>query len=307
MDDLFGTALSDRHVERVEHQLGTKMMSHGPPHYLAAEHVEHDSQVHEPRPGRHVRYIRYPDPVPCIGPKLALHSVRSRSVAVIHTRGAGAPAPTDPGQAGLVHQTCHPLAAYPQAAGGQLRMHPRHPVGASGSLVDRPDRPAQLLVAPPTNRPPSASPRVVPAGGDAQHPAHRGHPMIGLVCLHEIEDLPGTVPVSRANQAAAFFRISRSSRSWRFSRRSRRNSSRSVVVKPSSRSPSSRSACRTQLRIAEAEHSNSRASSPGVRPPRTSFTICCRYSAAYDGYFFDIRTPPAHSLGVHQIGSTPCS
>jgi len=29
--------------------------------------------------------------------------------------------------------------------------------------------------------------------------------MIGLVRLHEREDLPGIVPVSRANQAAAFF------------------------------------------------------------------------------------------------------
>ncbi len=186
-------------------------------------------------------------------------------------------------------------------------MHPRHTVSASGSLVDRPDRSAQLLVAPPTIRPPSPSPRVVPAGGDAQHPAYRSHPMFGLIRLHEFEDLPGTVPVSRANQAAAFFRISRSSRSWRFSRRSRPSSSRSTVVNPSSRRPSSRSACRTQLRIAPAEHSNSRANSVGVRPPRTNSTICCRYSAANDRTFFDIRTPPAHSLGVHQIGSTPTS
>ena len=37
--------------------------------------------------------------------------------------------------------------------------------------------------------------------------------MRGPVRLHELEDLPGTVPVSLANQAAAFFRISRSSRS----------------------------------------------------------------------------------------------
>ena len=81
----------------------------------------------------------------------------------------------------------------------------------------------------------------VPAGGDAQHSAHRGHPMMGLIRLHELEDLPGIVPVSRANQAAAFFNISRSSRSWQFSRRSRRSSSSSKLVRPSSRRPSSRS------------------------------------------------------------------
>ena len=108
---------------------------------------------------------------------------------------------------------------------------------------------------------PTASPRVGPARGDAQHPAHRGHPMTGLVRLHEPEDLPGTEPVSRANQTAAFFRISRSLRSWRLSRRSRRSSSSSELVRPSSRRPSSRSAWRTQLRIAEAEHST-----PGSAP-----------------------------------------
>ena len=30
--------------------------------------------------------------------------------------------------------------------------------------------------------------------------------MMGLVRLHELEDLPGIVPVSRANQAAAFLK-----------------------------------------------------------------------------------------------------
>ena len=90
----------------------------------------------------------------------------------------------------------------------------------------------------------AAQPSVISAAGDPQHPAHRRHTVIGLVRLHELEDLPGTVTVSRANQAAAFFRISRSSRSCRFSRRRRRSSSRSAVVRPSSRRPSSRSACR---------------------------------------------------------------
>ena len=71
-------------------------------------------------------------------------------MAAIHARGADAPTPADPGQAGLAHQTRHPLAAHTKAAGHELGMHPRHTVSASGSLVDRPDRSAQLLVAPPT-------------------------------------------------------------------------------------------------------------------------------------------------------------
>ena len=37
-------ALSQCHVQRREHQLGAKMVGHGPPHHLAAEHIEHDGQ-----------------------------------------------------------------------------------------------------------------------------------------------------------------------------------------------------------------------------------------------------------------------
>ena len=56
----------------------------------------------------------------------------------------------------------------------------------------------------------------------------------------------GTVAVSCANQTAACFRISRSILNCLFSRRSRLSFSRSSVVSPSVRGPSSRSACRTQ-------------------------------------------------------------
>ena len=67
------------------------------------------------------------------------------------------------------------------------------------------------------------APRVVAAGGDAQHPAHGGGPIHGLVRPHEPVDPDGIESVSRANQAAAFAKFSRSWRSCRFSRRSRRN------------------------------------------------------------------------------------
>ena len=113
----------------------------------------------------------------------------------------------------LAHQTSHPIAAHPAAAGHQLGMDPRRPVGATRCLVDGPYRAPQHLVALRTRRTPTASPRVVPAGEDTQHPAHRGHPMMGLIRLHELEDFARTEPVSRANQAVAFASISRSSRS----------------------------------------------------------------------------------------------
>ena len=81
----------------------------------------------------------------------------------------------------------------------------------------------------------------------------------------------------------AFAKISRSSRSRRISRRRRRISSRSAVLGPSPRRPSSRSPCTTQLRIACAVGSNSRDNSSGLRPARTNSTIWRRNSGAYGG------------------------
>ena len=63
------------------------------------------------------------------------------------------------------------------------------------------------------------APRMVAAGRDHQNAAHGRDGEIGLVRLHESERLRGIASVSRANQAAAFFKISRSMRSCLFSRR----------------------------------------------------------------------------------------
>ena len=73
------------------------------------------------------------------------------------------------------------------------------------------------------------------------------------------------------------------------------------------RLPASRSACATQFRIASADGSNSRASSPDVRPDRTSSTICCRNAAGYGGLDFGIVDSSSSSprIGVRGTGPTP--
>jgi hypothetical protein len=91
------------------------------------------------------------------------------------------------------------------------------------------------------------------------------------VIAHEPEPFVGLVFVSRANQAAAFERISRSSLSWRFSRRNRLSSSRSAVVRPPSLRPELRSDWASQFLIDCAVGSNSRASSSGERPALHQF------------------------------------
>ena len=75
----------------------------------------------------------------------------------------------------------------------------------------------------------------------------------------------------------------------------------------SGRWPSSRSAWRTQLRIAWAVGSNSSPSDSGVRPARTKSTIRRRNPAAYGRCKRGTVTPPSPTLGsgVHETGATP--
>src|SRR5207247_4748503 len=124
------------------------------------------------------------------------------------------------------------------------------------------------------------------------HAAHHVDLVNGLVVRHEPEDLGGFESVSLANQAAAFRKISRSSRRTLFSRRSLLSSSRSSVVSPSERRPSSRSACLTQFRIACAVGSNCFASDSGDLPERTSSTRRRRYSGVYGWWLFGIVELP---------------
>lgn len=138
---------------------------------------------------------------------------------------------------------------------------------AERSPADHPNQPALGSIGPVSGRGWSRVPRFVAPGGDSHYPAHRGDVVHGLIRL---KNLGGTGPLSRTNQAVAFQRASRSSRSCWFSRPSRTNFWRSSLVRLSVRRPSSRSACRTHLGIAAARTSNSRASSPGMRPVNTN-------------------------------------
>ena len=170
-------------------------------HPLAAEPVEHEGQGHEPRPGRHLCDIGHPEPVRRVRLERAFHPVRGRTMARLPARGARAPTPAHPRPPRLTHQPSDPFAPDPAPPGRQARRVPEAP-------RRRPQTPREWSGprrATPRHASPVATPRVVPAGGDTQHPAHRGHPMMSLIRPHELEDLPGTEPVSRANQAAAFF------------------------------------------------------------------------------------------------------
>ena len=145
MHDPIGAALCKRHVQRPEHQFGAKMVGHRPSHHPAAEHIEHDRQIHEPRQGRHVGDVSHPDAVRRLGLELAFDPVRRRTITRLHTRGARAPTPAHPGQPCLAHQTSHPFAAHRAPAGPEFGVDQWRPVGAPRALVDGSYRAPQLL------------------------------------------------------------------------------------------------------------------------------------------------------------------
>ena len=221
-------------------------------------------------------------------------------------------------QIGALHQAGHSLAAYAHAVIGQFSVDARRSIRAFGASVDRADAVRQLRIRTSPRRRWSLQPRIVAAGGDAQHSAHGGYWIPGPVHLDELEDPGGIEPVSRANQAAAFpegasgrcARISRSSRSCLISRRSRASSWRSALVFPSWRRPSSRSACLTHCwidlcsararRRARRCFSSSRVGT--IRIAVTQLSAMHRLSGSRWHSAMDNDPKPST---VHQIGATP--
>ena len=128
----------------------------------------------------------------------------------VANRRGDEPAAADAGKTSLAHQTRDALLADVDAIGLELGMDAGRAVRAFGGRVDRANALDQhgIVLGAPRQRP--LRPRVIPAGGDAQHAAQRGHRVDGPVLAHELEPLDGIAFVSRANQAAAFDRISRS-------------------------------------------------------------------------------------------------
>ncbi len=281
MDHFPGASLRHGHVKGIEHQPGTKMRGHGPSNNPAAEHVHHHSQIQKSCPGWDIGDVRHPQPVRSLGCEVTLDQVLRDEGPNISLRRADLFSATDAFKPSLTHQAGDTLAADANSLLNELCMHTRCTVGTARTLVNGPDALSELSIRFGPGRRLPVEPPIEPAGGDTQDTAHGGNRKHGLIRLHDFEDLGGIESVSRANQAAAFAKISRSRRMRRFSRRSRRSSSRSALVSPSRRRPSSLSAWATQFLMVCADGSNSLASSEGVRPARTSSTIRCRNSGGY--------------------------
>src|SRR5687767_13492459 len=86
------------------------------------------------------------------------------------------------------HQPGHSLPTDSRAFLLQLSVYPWRSVRLSRQQMNRPDPLLNLFVLSGPDRHHPLAPRVVPAGGDFQHTAHRADREDGLVRAHERED-----------------------------------------------------------------------------------------------------------------------
>jgi len=271
VDNAARLALRDRHVQGVEHDVGLEAGRHRPADDSPAPDIEDDGEVEESGPRRHVGDVRDPELVRAGGREVATDQVVGWTTCRITDRRECRLARRDADEPGLTHESGDALladftpSARARRAGAAHRTSRaiRRALPRASRRARGPASRASRAVGRPTRR---------TARRDAEQSAHGPDAMHGLVRLHEPERFGGVRFDSCADQAAYFFRISRSSRSVRFSRRRLASSSRSSVVSPSVRLPASRSAWRTQFRIAWAVGSKSSARLSGVRPALTNST-----------------------------------
>lgn len=76
VDDRRRLALTDGHVERVDHQFSAQVRVHRPADDAATEHVEDDGEVEKTGPRRHIRDVGDPELIRGGSRELALDEVR---------------------------------------------------------------------------------------------------------------------------------------------------------------------------------------------------------------------------------------
>ena len=232
VNDIGGPPLLKGHVESIQHELGHQVGGHGPSHDSATPRIEHDCQIQEAGPGGDVGDVCHPESVRSRSREITVHEIRRRSCRWISFCCSDELPATHALQSGRSHQTSDTLVADMYAFFGEFGVSSRHSIGPIRPLVDLLNPLRQCFVCDCSLRRCSFHPRVETAGGDFQYAAHRGDGIHGLVRFHELEDSGGVESVSRANQAVAFAKISRSCLSRRFSRRNCLSSSRSSDVSP---------------------------------------------------------------------------
>src|SRR5262245_53530776 len=216
------------------------MVCHGPAHDAPTEHIEDHGEIAESlAPCRHRGDIGDPELVGGAGGQRPLRQVRGGIRLRVALRDAEGTASMTPLEAGAPHETRAAFAPTSRPRCSKLRLDPRDTVRTTTRLMNLADLRTQPYVALGTGREGAFAPGPIATGGDPQHTAEGHDGRGGLLAFDELVCCHRSAPVSCAKKAAAFFKISRSSRKIRFSRRTRRRSSCSSLGRPSVRWPSS--------------------------------------------------------------------
>src|SRR6266536_3014282 len=294
MNDIFRPPLIVSHLERVEDKRRLEVRCHRPADDASAEGIEHHGEIEKASPRRNVGDVGHPELVGSISGELPLDQITRFGLLRSAPRCNGVRPAAHATYATQLHHPGYSLLADTETQVAQVAEQSGRAVRLVGYRMKLSNVSQKHCVLLRSRRRRPLHPRIESTRRDTEDTAHRRDRKAGLVIPHESESLDvcvGIVPVSRANQAAAFESMSLSSLSCRFSRLSCRISCCSDDVRPSFLRPPSKSACFAQLRIVWADGSNSFAKDSGVLPARTNSPSCSRNS---DGYALrcDMWTPP---------------
>jgi hypothetical protein len=103
VDDIARLALSDRHLQCHQHELGPQMGLHRPADDPAPERIEHDSEIQEAGRRRDVGDVGDPKLVGAVGGEIPVHQVRRRARVAIPPGGDDATAAADADDASRPH------------------------------------------------------------------------------------------------------------------------------------------------------------------------------------------------------------
>src|SRR6266516_4945256 len=243
------SAQPERHLERVEDEVGAHVHRELPADDHPAVGVDHEREVDESFPAAQVAQVGDPELVRTRGAEVALDEVgppRRQRVRLGRLPRLAAPLRADdPARA---HQPLHAAARHPLAGTRERLPHPPIAVGEVIGGVQLPDPPEQPLVLDRSRTAAAAAALVVRGRRHAQSRAHRLDPEALVLALDERAHLGRSGSSSLAKNTLAAFKISFARRNSNTSRRSFRISSRSCELSRSVRTPASASAWRTRLR-----------------------------------------------------------
>ena len=161
MDHVDGAPLRQCHVQGIEHELGFKIMAHGPADDAPREGIQHNGQVQEPGPGRDIGDVGHPEPVWRIGVEIPVDQIASRPHPFVPEGRTGSFSAADASQAHRFHQAFDTLSADMDAVIDEFSVDTRRTIGLPGRLMDCLDSRSQLRIGNGSGRWNTPTPRIV--------------------------------------------------------------------------------------------------------------------------------------------------